>query len=97
MQVLPINPFHIYGNGLLGDDDGFIPIRLMSTPKTIITKDVLRELPWISAPERRCVIGMLGVVNQLGVFACPFRWMNRDNHLCIEREIGKLPLGAHIT
>jgi hypothetical protein len=41
MQLLPINAFHIRGNGLLGDDDGFIPIGLMSTPKTIITKEVL--------------------------------------------------------
>jgi hypothetical protein len=66
MQVLPINPFHIRGYGLLGDDDGFISIGLMSTPKTIITKEVPRELPWISEPERGDVISMLGVDNQLG-------------------------------
>jgi hypothetical protein len=61
----------------VGDDDRFIPIGLMNTPKTIITKEVMRELRWISEPERGDVIGMLGVVNQLGVFECPFRWMNR--------------------
>jgi hypothetical protein len=84
--VFPINPFHIRGNGLLCNDDGFIPIGLMSTSKTIITKEILRELPWIPKQERGDVIGMLGVVNQLGIFAGLFRWMNRDNNLCLEGE-----------
>jgi hypothetical protein len=56
----------------------------MSTPKMIITKEIPMEHLWIPELERGDVIGMLGVVNQLGIFACPFQWMNRDNHLCVE-------------